>query len=209
MPHVELALITSNKEREMDATATVTQREDTTTVLSRETILTYLLHSINKYLRDSGIYEVQTPTDEAVTDRKEFLYKSWVLATREVDTSPWAGAVVDGGLVVKSNISVDACEVVVECDDSNLCIVDIEDGQQFVGSPTFSVVVTSTGKVQLDLDANGATGLFCEICLEVLRGIATLASHKKLIAVLEELNDCENQLAAQDISAYGEAPRTV
>jgi len=179
-----------------------TQVEDPTQVmLSREEILSYALSVIETYLSEESIINYDAPTVDTPLSRKEFLYRSWLLASREIETSAWSGSVVEGTLVVKGDIQADGHCVYIECDDTTLTVVNSMEDALGNMAETFSVVVGGNNVVYVDLTISKdsvLSGLFTEICLSILELMSKLVSICKITCNKDDIKECIITLEALD-----------
>jgi hypothetical protein len=153
-----------------------------------EEVLSYLLDEIEDELRDAGVVDYASTATNMPTTLKEFLYRSWVAAERELGTSVWSGSVTDGNLVIQAEIECEGQSFTVLCKENLLEIsesTDTYDAQGNANVNTLSIRALSTSKdtytfsVGLELPAE-ATDFFFNVCSGVLDTFSTLVDAKQI-----------------------------
>lgn len=161
----------------MDARSSDEQKEEA--MLKGEEILTFILAKLEDELHSVGLSE-NSPLTNVPATRKEFLYKSWLAAEREIETSTWAGSVIDGSLVVQAEVEYEGQGVKITCDELTL---EIAEQTQDTMTSTFVVSLSGSArdKITLDLEVFPETdALFRELCTSVVEFLSKLILAKKV-----------------------------
>lgn len=149
-------------------------------MLKGDETLSFLLSKIEDELHAAGLVDYSSMLLNTPLTRKEFLYKSWLTAEREVETSVWTGAVIEGSLVIQADIEYEGLGVKITCDDLTLNVEE----QSLEGKPSVMSIDLSGAErdqVRLDLVLNESPNqLFAELCMSVVELLMKLDNAKQI-----------------------------